>query len=61
MTALDNMFNIEIGSMILAAFIVFVSFRHYQESSERDVWVKNREVGPRNDTVSVSSKLKRQY
>lgn len=46
---------------VWAAFIVFVSFRHYQESSERDVWVKNREVGPRNDTVSVSSKLKRQY
>ncbi|XP_038890790.1 reticulon-like protein B21 [Benincasa hispida] len=46
---------------VWAAFIVFVSVRYYQESSDRDVWVKKGEVGPRNDTVTVSSKLKRQY
>ncbi|KAA0063564.1 reticulon-like protein B21 isoform X1 [Cucumis melo var. makuwa] len=46
---------------VWAAFIVLVSFRYYQESPERDVWVKNGEVASRNNTVSTSSKLKRQY
>lgn len=55
------MFYFEIKSLIVAAFIVLVSFRYYQESPERDVWVKNGEVASRNNTVSTSSKLKRQY
>ncbi|XP_022999357.1 reticulon-like protein B21 [Cucurbita maxima] len=40
---------------VWAVFFVFVSFQYYQE-------VKNGEVAPKNDSVSVSSsKLKRQY